>query len=193
MTTSEDDAPSAFQIRILSTGDTFEVPGHKSILHVLVENGYRVPSSCSDGRCGTQPHQPLGGREWNRANLPGFRAGEYLADPGPALDSDRTTGDGSVMDGHERGDGAHLMVFGEFPILSDVDLYEFDVRTVCIGRSPHHRVHGSTDRAVRSGEVENLVRRVSHGWVALSGSAYEWSQRTWDTASAFRSNRAWLA
>jgi len=45
--------PGSFRIKISSTGDIFAVPAEKSILHVLIENGYRVKSDCSNGRCGT--------------------------------------------------------------------------------------------------------------------------------------------
>ena len=42
-----------FRIRIASTGDTFDVPSHKSILNILHENGYAVESFCTSGLCGT--------------------------------------------------------------------------------------------------------------------------------------------
>jgi len=42
-----------FSIRIASTGDVFEVPENKSVLHTLIENGYRIQSSCTSGLCGT--------------------------------------------------------------------------------------------------------------------------------------------
>ena len=42
MTSIDAGEAPVFQVRIASTGDAFDVPGHKSILHVLVENGYRV-------------------------------------------------------------------------------------------------------------------------------------------------------
>ncbi len=45
--------PGSFEIKIASTGDVLVVPSGKSILHVLIENGYRVKSDCSNGRCGT--------------------------------------------------------------------------------------------------------------------------------------------
>lgn len=53
MTSGNGSASPSFTIRIASTGEALEVPSHKSVLYVLVENGYRVRSSCSDGRCGT--------------------------------------------------------------------------------------------------------------------------------------------
>lgn len=43
----------AFRVRIRSTGDEFVVPVGQSILTVLRENGYPVPSSCESGTCGT--------------------------------------------------------------------------------------------------------------------------------------------
>ena len=58
-----------FQVRIASTGEALEVPRHKSILHVLVENGYRVPSSCSDGRCGTCKVRYLSGEPDHRDSV----------------------------------------------------------------------------------------------------------------------------
>ena len=50
MSTSEN---TTFSIRVSSTGDVFEVPANRTILHVLYENGYEVPLDCSNGRCGT--------------------------------------------------------------------------------------------------------------------------------------------
>ncbi len=58
-----------FRIRIAATGETFEVPAEKSILFVLIENGYRVPSSCSDGRCGTCRTRYLGGEPEHRDSV----------------------------------------------------------------------------------------------------------------------------
>ena len=69
MTNTEAGEASVFRIRIASTGDTFEVPGHKSILFVLVENGYRVLSSCSDGRCGTCKVRYLSGEPDHRDSV----------------------------------------------------------------------------------------------------------------------------
>jgi F420-non-reducing hydrogenase iron-sulfur subunit len=42
-----------FTIKIDSTGDVLDVPAEKSILNVLLENGYAVDSSCTSGLCGT--------------------------------------------------------------------------------------------------------------------------------------------
>ena len=50
MTHSEN---QSFSIKVLSTGDVFEVPANRTMLHVLYENGYEVPLDCSNGRCGT--------------------------------------------------------------------------------------------------------------------------------------------
>ena len=44
---------TTFSVRVSSTGDVFEVPPNRTILHVLYENGYEVPLDCSNGRCGT--------------------------------------------------------------------------------------------------------------------------------------------
>lgn len=59
-------ATPSFNVKIASTGEVLEVPGHKSILYVLVENGYRVRSSCSDGRCGTCKTRYLEGQPEHR-------------------------------------------------------------------------------------------------------------------------------
>lgn len=45
--------PGTFKVKISSTGDVLDVAAGKSILHVLIENGYRIKSDCSNGRCGT--------------------------------------------------------------------------------------------------------------------------------------------
>lgn len=42
-----------FQVRIASTGQTFDVPNDKSIVQVLREHGIEVPTSCESGLCGT--------------------------------------------------------------------------------------------------------------------------------------------
>ena len=42
-----------FQIKIASTGDTFEVPADKSIVEVLWDNGFDVETSCESGLCAT--------------------------------------------------------------------------------------------------------------------------------------------
>jgi vanillate O-demethylase ferredoxin subunit len=45
--------PVGFQIRVTSTGAVYEVPQDKTILEVLRENGFDVPTSCEAGLCGT--------------------------------------------------------------------------------------------------------------------------------------------
>jgi vanillate O-demethylase ferredoxin subunit len=50
---SDDFEPAAFEIRIASTGRTFQVPADRSALDILRQNGYRLPSSCELGVCGT--------------------------------------------------------------------------------------------------------------------------------------------
>jgi phthalate 4,5-dioxygenase reductase component len=42
-----------FKIKLARSGKEFEVPTNKTILEVLRENGYEVPSSCETGTCGT--------------------------------------------------------------------------------------------------------------------------------------------
>jgi vanillate O-demethylase ferredoxin subunit len=56
--TAPDDAASApagesFQIRLRRSGKEFMVPGDKSILEILEENGIVHPFSCREGLCGT--------------------------------------------------------------------------------------------------------------------------------------------
>lgn len=41
-----------FQVRLKSTGQTFDVPAHKTIATVLIENEIAVPLSCEMGMCG---------------------------------------------------------------------------------------------------------------------------------------------
>lgn len=41
-----------FKVKISSTGDVLDVPEDKSILRVLIDNGYVVESSCIAGVCG---------------------------------------------------------------------------------------------------------------------------------------------
>lgn len=50
---SESDIPVGFEVKIASTGQVFEVPNDKTILQVLRDNGFDVPSSCESGLCGT--------------------------------------------------------------------------------------------------------------------------------------------
>lgn len=46
-----DDKP--FSVRVVGSNDALEVPPNQSILEVLRQNGYKVPSSCESGTCGT--------------------------------------------------------------------------------------------------------------------------------------------
>ena len=46
-------ADEAFQIKIASTGQVFDVPADKSIVDVLRANGYDVETMCEEGICGT--------------------------------------------------------------------------------------------------------------------------------------------
>lgn len=43
----------AFRVRLAKSGKTLEVPADKSILDVMRENGFEVPSSCETGTCGS--------------------------------------------------------------------------------------------------------------------------------------------
>lgn len=61
--------PDSFRIKIAGTGEVLEVPPHKSILFVLIENGYKVRSSCSDGRCGTCKTRFVGGEPDHRDSV----------------------------------------------------------------------------------------------------------------------------
>jgi ferredoxin-NADP reductase len=49
----EADVSVGFTVRVASTGQVFEVPGDKSIVQVLREHGFSVPTSCESGLCGT--------------------------------------------------------------------------------------------------------------------------------------------
>ncbi|MDA0952132.1 MAG: PDR/VanB family oxidoreductase [Proteobacteria bacterium] len=46
-------ADEAFQIKIASTGQVFDVPADKSIVDVLRSNGFDVETMCEEGICGT--------------------------------------------------------------------------------------------------------------------------------------------
>jgi ferredoxin len=52
LTTNTSNGSTSSKIKIASTGDVFDVPDGKSILLVLIENGYLVESSCTAGLCG---------------------------------------------------------------------------------------------------------------------------------------------
>lgn len=55
------DIPVGFQVQLVRSGATFDVPNDKSILQVLREHGIDVPSSCESGLCGTCRTRYLGG------------------------------------------------------------------------------------------------------------------------------------
>ena len=46
-------ADKPFQIKIAGSGRILDIPGDKTILQVLQESGFDVPSSCHSGTCGT--------------------------------------------------------------------------------------------------------------------------------------------
>lgn len=48
-----DTSGAAFEVVINSTGQRFQVPEGKSILTVLREEGFKIPTSCGDGVCGS--------------------------------------------------------------------------------------------------------------------------------------------
>lgn len=52
MTAKSSNGSASCTVRIASTGDVFDIPDDKSILFVLMENGYAVESSCIAGLCG---------------------------------------------------------------------------------------------------------------------------------------------
>ena len=51
--TGEPQESNAFRVRLERIGVEFDIPGHKSILEVLEENGIEHPFSCREGLCGT--------------------------------------------------------------------------------------------------------------------------------------------
>lgn len=55
-----------FQVRVASTGQTFDVPNDKSIVQVLREHGIEVPTSCESGLCGTCRTRYLEGQPEHR-------------------------------------------------------------------------------------------------------------------------------
>lgn len=42
-----------FEVKIASTGAVFKIPGDKSVVGFLEENGVKIPTSCEQGMCGT--------------------------------------------------------------------------------------------------------------------------------------------
>jgi len=59
----------AFQVVASRSGKTFEIPGDKTILEILQEEGIYVPSSCKSGVCGTCITKVLGGTPEHRDNV----------------------------------------------------------------------------------------------------------------------------
>jgi len=55
-----------FKVRLARSGKVFEVPTSKTILEVLRDNGYEVPSSCETGTCGTCRTKMLAGQADHR-------------------------------------------------------------------------------------------------------------------------------
>jgi vanillate O-demethylase ferredoxin subunit len=54
-------AKQGFTVRIASTGATLVVPGDRSVVDVLLENGFDIPISCEQGICGTCMTGVVGG------------------------------------------------------------------------------------------------------------------------------------
>ncbi len=59
-----DDKP--FKLRVIGTDETLDVPANKSILEVLRQHGYTLPSSCESGTCGTCRCRLLEGKAEHR-------------------------------------------------------------------------------------------------------------------------------
>ncbi len=59
-------AKQDFTIRIASTGATFVIPEDRSVVDVLIENGFNVPISCEQGVCGTCVTGVISGRPDHR-------------------------------------------------------------------------------------------------------------------------------
>lgn len=62
-----DDVP--FVVELASSGETLEVPAWRSLLDVLNEAGFEVPSSCREGTCGTCEVGVLGGEPDHRDSV----------------------------------------------------------------------------------------------------------------------------
>src|SRR6185369_10606017 len=56
----------AFKILLAKSGKTLEVPADKTIMEVMREHGYEVPSSCETGTCGTCRTKMLAGEADHR-------------------------------------------------------------------------------------------------------------------------------
>ena len=52
----------AFSVDLVKSGRTLVVPGDKTLLQVLEENGYHIRRSCKEGNCGTCETKVLSGR-----------------------------------------------------------------------------------------------------------------------------------
>lgn len=44
---------TAFEVQIASSGDVLEIPADKTVLSVLMDNEFDIPSACEEGICGT--------------------------------------------------------------------------------------------------------------------------------------------
>ncbi len=62
----EADECEAFEVKIASTGEVFDVPKNKSIVEVLREHGIVIPTSCESGLCGTCKTRYLAGEPDHR-------------------------------------------------------------------------------------------------------------------------------
>ena len=55
-----------FKVKLAKSGKALEVPADKTIMEVMRENGYEVPSSCETGTCGTCRTKMLAGEADHR-------------------------------------------------------------------------------------------------------------------------------
>ncbi len=46
-------ADAGFQVRLASSGKTYEIPADKTVIEILAANGIQIPTSCEQGVCGT--------------------------------------------------------------------------------------------------------------------------------------------
>jgi phthalate 4,5-dioxygenase reductase subunit len=67
----------AFEVRLTSTGQTFQVEGNQSILETLRSGGVRVPSSCESGSCGSCRMKLVSGKVIHRDFV--LTSGEYAS------------------------------------------------------------------------------------------------------------------
>lgn len=61
-----DDEQKAFQIRVVSTGETYEVASDETVVATLARHNISVPVSCEQGVCGTCVTRVLEGRPLHR-------------------------------------------------------------------------------------------------------------------------------